>query len=295
MALLSRVDHPLAFSFGLLGNLISFMVYLSPIPTFYRIHRKGSTEGFQSIPYVVGLFSAMLWIYYAIFAPHSGLLISINSFGCFIQTVYICFFIIYAPKSLKIHTVKLLLYLNVGVFGIIVLFTLFLSKGSMRIQIIGWICVSFSVSVFAAPLTIIMKVIHTRSVEYMPIWLSFSLTISAVIWFLYGVFTKDRYVALPNILGFLFGTLQMILYGWVKCLGQRRIDGPKLPVVNIGIVGVGPIISGGGSEVHPIEARPVTGGVGGEEEKPYEPSDRDIIEGVAHDSPLEDQEGPLEV
>ncbi|KAK1306497.1 Bidirectional sugar transporter SWEET14 [Acorus calamus] len=233
MALLSHVDHPLAFSFGLLGNLISFMVYLSPIPTFYRIHRKGSTEGFQSIPYVVALFSAMLWIYYAIFAPHSDLLISINSFGCFIQTVYICFFIVYAPKSVK------------------------------------------------------MKVIRTRSVEYMPIWLSFSLTISAVIWFLYGVFTKDRYVALPNILGFLFGTLQMMLYGWVKCLGRRPIDGPKLPVVNISIISVGPIIGGGGSEVYPIEARPVAGQGGGGEEKPYEPSDRDDIGGEAHDGPLE--------
>ncbi|XP_010250599.1 PREDICTED: bidirectional sugar transporter SWEET12-like [Nelumbo nucifera] len=209
---LFNIHHPWTFTFGLLGNLISFMVYLAPLPTFFRIYKKKSTEGFQSVPYVVALFSAMLWIYYAFLKPDAHLLITINSFGCFIETVYIVMFMIYASKKVRIETIKLLLLLNVGTFCLILLLTLFLAHGTKRAQIVGWLCVAFSVSVFAAPLSIMRLVIRTKSVEFMPFSLSFFLTLSAVMWFSYGFLQKDLYVALPNILGFIFGILQMLLY-----------------------------------------------------------------------------------
>ncbi|RLM69198.1 bidirectional sugar transporter SWEET14-like [Panicum miliaceum] len=206
------LQHPLAFGFGLLGNIISFMTYLAPLPTFYRIYKNKSTEGFQSVPYVVALFSAMLWIYYALLKSDECLLITINSAGCVIETIYIALYLTYAPKKAKLFTAKILLLLNVGVFGLILLLTLLLSAGQNRVVILGWVCVGFSVSVFVAPLSIIRQVVRTRSVEFMPFSLSLSLTISAVVWFLYGLLIKDKYVALPNVLGFTFGVIQMGLY-----------------------------------------------------------------------------------
>ncbi|PKA54822.1 Bidirectional sugar transporter SWEET15 [Apostasia shenzhenica] len=154
----------------------------------------------------------MLWIYYAFIKTNAYLLITINSFGVLIETIYIIMYLTFAPKKAKIYTAKMIILLNVGLFSLIVLCTLLLFKGSIRLKVLGWICVSFSVSVFAAPLSIIRLVIKTRSVEFMPFSLSFFLTLSAVVWFSYGLFSRDIYVALPNILGFAFGAVQMLLY-----------------------------------------------------------------------------------
>ncbi|XP_078434461.1 bidirectional sugar transporter SWEET14-like [Wolffia australiana] len=209
---MGAIHHPLAFTFGVLGNLISFMVYLAPVPTFYRICKKRSTEGFQAVPYVIALFSAMLMIYYALIKTNSFLLITINGAGCFIETVYIVLFLIFAPKKARVFTLKMLTALNVVAYCIIVGLTLLLFKGHNRVRVIGWVNVVFSVCVFAAPLSIMRLVIRTKSVEFMPFTLSFFLTLSAVVWFGYGLLIRDPYVAAPNILGFLFGVAQMVLY-----------------------------------------------------------------------------------
>ncbi|KAL5208629.1 hypothetical protein ABZP36_033064 [Zizania latifolia] len=213
MAFLSMERHTWAFTFGILGNIISLMVFLSPLPTFYRVYRKKSTEGFQSTPYVVTLFSCMLWTCYAFVKSGAELLVTINGVGCVIETVYIAMYLGYAPKSARILAARMVLGLNVGLFGLIALVTLLLSKGgALRVHVLGWICVAVSLGVFAAPLSVIRLVIRTKSVEFMPFQLSFFLVLSAVIWFAYGMLKKDVFVALPNVLGFVFGVAQMALY-----------------------------------------------------------------------------------
>ncbi|KAJ8425575.1 LOW QUALITY PROTEIN: hypothetical protein Cgig2_013921 [Carnegiea gigantea] len=186
------IHHPWVFTFGLLGNIISFMVFLAPMPTFIRIYKKKSTEGFHSVPYVIAIFSCMLWIYCALLKGNNILLITINTAGIVIETIYIAIFITYAPKQAKISTLKLLMLLNFCGFCAIVLLCHYLAKGDARVQAFGWVCVAFSISVFAAPLSIMYvetslelqrKVIRTKSVEYMLFNLSLSLTLTAVIWF----------------------------------------------------------------------------------------------------------------
>ncbi|KAL2519745.1 Bidirectional sugar transporter SWEET15 [Abeliophyllum distichum] len=241
------LHHPWTFAFGLLGNLVSIGVYLAPLPTFIRIYREKSTMGFQSFPYVIALFSSMLWMYYAFLKKNAILLISINSFGCVIETVYIFLYLLYASKKARNHTIKLLSFMDVALFVIIFLVSFFVFKGEIRVQVVGWICVAVSVCVFAAPLSIVFRVVRTRSVEFMPFPLSFSLTLSAIMWFAYGVFQKDRCIALPNVLGFVLGVLQMMLYGIYRNSKPVLNEEKKIPehVMNIMILGT--------PEVHPVE------------------------------------------
>ncbi|GKV17384.1 hypothetical protein SLEP1_g27899 [Rubroshorea leprosula] len=126
MALIST-QNPWLFVFGLLGNISSFVVFLAPLSTFYRIWKKKSTEGFHSVPYLTGLFSAMLWIYYALLKADAFLLITINAFGCVIETIYIAFYITYAPRKARIPNI-----LGV-IFGLLqmVLYAVYRNKSKM--------------------------------------------------------------------------------------------------------------------------------------------------------------------
>ncbi|XP_020246910.1 bidirectional sugar transporter SWEET14-like isoform X2 [Asparagus officinalis] len=215
----------------------------------------------------------MLWIYYALLKTEAEFLLTINGLGCIIESTYIIMYLIYAPRQAKVYTAKLLFLLNVGMFGLIVLVSLVFANGGDRVTILGWICVGFSVCVFVAPLSIIRLVIKTRSVEFMPFSLSLFLTFSAVAWFFYGFLSHDKYIAIPNILGFLFGLIQMVLYAvymntnanTTKCVDVEEVDMPEhiVTISKLGIVGQG-------AEVYPIDAnkeKEEKEGGGGEEGK----------------------------
>ncbi|XP_060670098.1 bidirectional sugar transporter SWEET14-like, partial [Ziziphus jujuba] len=221
------LHHGLTLASGILGTIFSFMVYLAPIRTFHKVYKRKSTEGFPSLPYVVELFTSMLWIYYAILKRGALLLIIINSVGCVTETLYIALFLFYASKKSKIQVVLLVLLIALG-YGLMVILTLFLAKGQKRIQVVGWICPVFNLIVLADPLCIMRKVIRTKSVEFMPFPLSFVQTIGAVMWFFHGLLLKNYHLAFSNVPGFIVGIVQMGLYIVYKNSKEILQEPPKL-------------------------------------------------------------------
>jgi solute carrier family 50 protein (sugar transporter) len=62
----------------------------------------------------------------------------------------------------QILTFKLLLLFNSFGFGLICVLTLFLTQGQKRVQVLGWICMIFSLCVFVAPLFIVVSNLSTQ-------------------------------------------------------------------------------------------------------------------------------------
>ncbi|KAF0900027.1 hypothetical protein E2562_026266 [Oryza meyeriana var. granulata] len=208
--------HPAVTLSGIAGNIISFLVFLAPVATFLQVYKKKSTGGFSSVPYVVALFSSVLWIFYALVKTNSRPLLTINAFGCGVEAAYIILYLVYAPRKARLRTLAFFLLLDVAAFALVVAVTLYFVPKPNQVKFLGSVCLAFSMAVFVAPLSIIFKVIKTKSVEFMPIGLSVCLTLSAVAWFCYGLFTKDPYVMYPNVGGFFFSCVQMGLYFWYR-------------------------------------------------------------------------------
>lgn len=76
-------------------------------PTFYKIYKRKTSEGFQALPYSMGLLCASLLLYYALLQSGKFLIITINIIGSVFQITYLTLFIIYSPRTEKVTALSL--------------------------------------------------------------------------------------------------------------------------------------------------------------------------------------------
>ncbi|KAJ0989322.1 hypothetical protein J5N97_007678 [Dioscorea zingiberensis] len=90
---------------------------------------------------------------------------------------------------------------------------------------VGSVALVASIGMYGSPLVAVKTVIKTKSVEFMPFYLSFFSCLSSSLWMAYGCLRHDLFVAAPNILGSPMGLLQIILY----CMYKKHKDRPEEP------------------------------------------------------------------
>ncbi|XP_021898676.1 bidirectional sugar transporter SWEET1-like [Carica papaya] len=201
------------FLFGIFGNATALFLFLAPTITFKRIIKSRSTEQFSGIPYVMTLLNCLLSAWYGLpFVSKNNLLVStINGTGAVIEGIYVLLFLIFAPKKEKAKIFGLLV-LVLSVFSTVALVSLLALHGTTRKLFCGLAATIFSIIMYASPLSIMRLVIRTKSVEFMPFFLSLFVFLCGTSWFVYGLLGRDPFVAIPNGFGCALGTAQLILY-----------------------------------------------------------------------------------
>ncbi|KAK4739311.1 hypothetical protein R3W88_003008 [Solanum pinnatisectum] len=202
----------LPFIIGFLGNIFSGLVFLSPVGTFNRIVKNGSTEDFDSLPYICTLLNSSLWTYYGIIKPGSYLVSTVNGFGVIVETIYIALFLQFAHPKMRNKTASLAGVLNLGILATILLLGQLLLHGQMRINVIGFLTAGLTIIMYSSPFGVVKTVVTTKSVEYMPFFLSFFLFLNGGVWTLYALLVGDWFVGVSNGTGCFLGAVQLIIY-----------------------------------------------------------------------------------
>ncbi|PWA88812.1 SWEET sugar transporter [Artemisia annua] len=199
---------------GVIGNVISVILFLSPVPTFYTIWKKKAVESFSPIPYLVTFVNCGLWVFYGLplVHPHSLLVTTTNGAGMVIESVYILIFIIYSVRSKRIMVLWVLLAEVIFLAVLVIVVLTVTHSTNVRSAIVGGIAIAGNIAMYASPLSVWKMVITTKSVEYMPFLLSLFSFANGVCWFSFAFIRFDPYLAVPNGLGVLFGSIQLIIY-----------------------------------------------------------------------------------
>ncbi|XP_051213713.1 bidirectional sugar transporter SWEET16 [Lolium perenne] len=221
-----------SFFVGILGNVISILVFTSPIGTFRRVVKNKSTEEFRWLPYVTTLLSTSLWAFYGLLKPGGLLIVTVNGAGAALQAVYVALYLAYAPRDTRMKMAKVVLAVNVSFFAAVVLVGLLVLHGAVRLFAVGLLCSALTIGMYAAPMAAMMTVVKTKSVEYMPFFLSFFLFLNGGIWSVYSLLVKDFFIGIPNAMGFAMGTAQLALYmayrNKKKAVALKVDDGPEV-------------------------------------------------------------------
>nr|XP_043622764.1 bidirectional sugar transporter SWEET2 [Erigeron canadensis] len=198
---------------GVAGNIFAFGLFISPIPTFQRIIRNRSTEQFSGMPYIYALMNCLICAWYGTpFISSDNILVTtVNSAGAVFQLTYIIIYISCAEKRKKFNMSALLLAVF-GVFAVIVIGSLLVTDLEVRHLLIGFLSCATLISMFASPLSVMNLVIQTKSVEFMPFYLSLSTFLMSTAFMLYGIFNFDAFIYVPNGIGTILGIAQLVLY-----------------------------------------------------------------------------------
>ncbi|XP_058786844.1 bidirectional sugar transporter SWEET1-like isoform X1 [Vicia villosa] len=201
------------FLFGIFGNVTALFLFLAPMITFKRIIVNKSTEQFSGIPYVMTLLNCLLSAWYGLpfVSPHNILASTVNGTGAVIEIIYVLTFIVFAPKKEKIKIFGLFTGV-LSVFSVVVFVSLFALHGAPRKIFCGFPAAIFSVIMYGSPLSVMRLVIKSKSVEFMPFFLSLFAFLCGTSWFIFGLLGHDPFITVPNGLGSVLGAIQLILY-----------------------------------------------------------------------------------
>ncbi|XBI00093.1 hypothetical protein VPH35_129257 [Triticum aestivum] len=194
---------------NVIGNVISFGVLAFCLymckPTFWQIIKKKDVEEFKSDPYLATLLNCMLWVFYGILCVIFGLAMYASPLTIMINHIHL----LQSPVHVSMYQSVLFVIFPCQLYEMITLKRK--RDPACHFLLVGHVVQG--------------KVIKTKSVEYMPFFLSLGSFLNGVCWTSYALIKFDLYVTsvsltvsalvfvralqIPNGLSALFG---LVLY-----------------------------------------------------------------------------------
>ena len=187
-----------------------FALVLSGVPNIRKIYLKKAVSSDDNPLIFVSLVSnGFLWCMYGILTFNT-LLIFTNTVGLIVGIFYSAVYYQYCQnKNLRtkfITMVQATLIINTVLFvGATMLET------ENAANFIGFLSSLSSVLLMSSPLSVVRSVIANKTSIYLPIPTVIATFANALSWLLYGVFNKDTFIWLPNVLGLLSALTQIVL------------------------------------------------------------------------------------
>ncbi|WMV20677.1 hypothetical protein MTR67_014062, partial [Solanum verrucosum] len=194
----------LRLAVGVMGNVASMLLYAAPMLTFSRVMKKKNIEGFSCVPYVLALFNCCLYTWYGLpivsYKWENFPVVTINGIGILLEISFILiYFWFSSTKGKASYIYKEVAKMVVPIILICVatgiISTFVVHEHQRRKVFVGSIGLVASIAMYASPLVVVRQVIKTKSVEFMPFYLSLFSFLASGLWMAYGLLSHDLFLA----------------------------------------------------------------------------------------------------
>ncbi len=198
--------------FGWTASILSVILYASPFPKYLKLCKKkirfNDTPNLKVLGnYIIGI----NWFIYAYLIKNIHIFVSYLA-ACFFSIIFVATFILFLAKvklfKALIFTVILLLYTIVTYLLLAILIK--------NTNVIGYICITFTLFTFVYPITLIKNVIKFRNYKFIPIQLCVINLIVTTCWIIYGFMIINFHVIIPNFIGMIFTLILMFIWNIFK-------------------------------------------------------------------------------
>ncbi|XP_075186998.1 sugar transporter SWEET1 isoform X2 [Anomaloglossus baeobatrachus] len=149
------------------------------------------------------------WLYYGLL-KEDWTLITVNSIGASLQSLYIVAFIVYTAEK-RYPLYQVLLSLGVLVLGYMY-FYLWVQDVDSRLSQLGLFCSVFTISMYLSPIVDLAQIIRTKSTKCLSFPLTVTTLLTSTSWVLYGLQHRDPYIMVPNFPGIVTSILRLWLF-----------------------------------------------------------------------------------
>jgi solute carrier family 50 protein (sugar transporter) len=208
---------------GAMGNAIAIIFFIVPITIMIDLYRNKDTN---KIPYLLFIFTILNCEFWAIYGMklNAWPIWLCNSVGIVTNHIYLTMFFIYLDITInkKITFIASLYVSFVFSFALVYIFV-------DDTKVVGTIAMIVNILMFISPLQKLIEVIKMKDNSYIPIWVSFTLVLSSIIWIAYGYYKdRDMYIIIPNSIGLTTSLTQVILYFMYRNTEVKRVNSEEL-------------------------------------------------------------------
>ena len=185
-----------------LGNVIAIMLNISPYKSVMQSLNANEMQT-NPIPLIIMFLNGVSWWLYGLLTKNAFVLIP-NGVGIIIGCLYLAVCFKLAPQK------QLIILLMAGMSFLFVMSSIafcFDSKDTMGIA-----CQVMLLGLYTSPLSLVYRILKTKSNQGLNISLSFMQLINGMLWTAYGFMIMDPYQFVPNGIGIGMATLQIMLY-----------------------------------------------------------------------------------
>ncbi|MEE6491762.1 hypothetical protein FKM82_016358 [Ascaphus truei] len=189
--------------------LFTLSMFSSGLSDLRQMVTARSVDNIQFLPFLTTGLNNMGWLYYG-YLKNDWTLITVNSIGATLQTLYLLAYLFYAAEK------RCLLYQILFSLGVLLVgysyFHLWVSDVTTRLNQLGLFCSIFAICMYLSPLTDLTKIIRTKSTKCLSFPLTVATFLTATSWVLYGLQLNDPYIMVPNFPGIVTSVLRFWLF-----------------------------------------------------------------------------------